>query len=68
MDTSEQNETKAMYLIAFGASSTVNKYCAISVAMTTLTYQNYLKFTSNPIYLANEYGDPWFLALKPLLL
>ena len=28
--------------------------------MTTVTFQNGRKFTFNPIYFANEFGDPQF--------
>ena len=30
----------------------------MSVAMTTVTYQNGRKFAFNPIYLANKFGNP----------
>ena len=58
MHISEKNETKVMNGITFRASSKVNRYSITSVAMTTVTYQTGRKFTFNPIYFVNDFGDP----------
>ena len=53
-----RDETKVMHWITIEASSTVNRLSATSVAMTIVTYQIGRKFTFNPVYFENEFGDP----------
>ena len=65
MDISEKNETKVIHGITSRASNSVNGQSVSSGAMTTLTFQNDRKLRFNPIYFANEFGDPqFFFAFK----
>ena len=76
MNISEKKyETKAMHTVTFQISHSVNRWSVSTVAMTTMTFQNGPKFTFNPIYFANEFGDlqffkktkkPWFFLCQKI--
>ena len=55
-----------LHRITFRESNSVNGIKCLSVAMTTVTFQNGRKLTFNPIIFANEFSDPQNLPIHYL--